>query len=323
MIDPRNGSRWGIKPSGTNITADIHDIIDNAKEFIVVCGYNFSPFNHPTSIIPRLIARRIAGAHILLIMPPNMWGFGNTNHTLNIQYLINNGVGVILNSNNHSKWIITDFGYYYGSLNFTAASMTTKVEVVSICNTISRPGIPWWMNQTKQELLQFAIDELNHFNSVTAIKNSGAVNIAALTTLRRVFGLILKYNPEIEKVQTTLLNYEDVRIQLSSIIDEYFPVVSLEDLNIIWRLINEAIYTLDQLALLGNDILIKYNSQLIISDDIIIYNRLHSNFTQSIEQVTAAVRSDNMSTNIQENMLRSNIQLERILRQFLENDNLS
>lgn len=319
MINPGNGSRWGIKPSGTNITADIHDIIDNANDFIVVCGYNFSPYNHPTSIIPRLIAQRQAGLAVLIIMPPNLWGFGNRNHTNNIQYLINNGIGVILNSNNHSKWIITDFGYYYGSLNFTATSMTTKIEVVSICNTLQHPGIPWWMNQTKQELLRFAVSELNNFS--TATRNLGAVNAAALTTLRLVFPLILRYNPEIEKVETTLLNYEDVRINLSSLVDGYFTLISLEDLENIWQLVNKAVYTLDRLASRGNDILLKYNSQVSIRGDIAEYNKIHSNFIRRIEQLINFIETEQFKTSIDDKLISYNKRIEDKLSQFLEDDN--
>ncbi len=318
MINPGNGSRWGIIPYRTNVTADIHDVIDNANYFVVVCGYNFSPHNHPTSIIPRLIARRNASVAVLLIMPPRMWGFGNTNHTANIQHLINNGIGVILNSNNHSKWIITDYGYYYGSLNFTAASMTTKVEVISICNTLRQAGAPLWMNQTKQELLQFAVNELSLFNTVTATTNLGVVNTGALTTLRRVFGLILRYNPEIEKVQTTLLNYEDVRVELSSIIDGYFPLVSLTELDRIWQLINNAIYTLDRLAYRGNDMLIKYENQSSITGDVATYNRIHANFMQQVKNIIETIEQNEFKNNPQERVMSANSQTEKILKKYLE-----
>ncbi len=320
MINPGNGSKWGIKPSGTNLTGDIHDIIDNANNFIVVCGYNFSPYNHPTSIIPRLIARRNAGIDVLLILPPKMWGFGNRNHTNNIQHLIDNGIGVILNSNNHSKWIISDYGYYYGSLNFTAISMTTRIEVVSLCDALQQPATPWWMNQTKQELLGYAVTELNNFNTVTATTILSAINVATLTTLQNVFGQILRYNPEIEKVEKTLLNYEEVRNELSKIIDSYFPLINITDLDKIWRLINNAIYTLDRLAYAGNDILLKYENQSLNGLSILGYNRIHSRFSRQIENLIGAIKVTDMETSRQEKIITITNSIEIKLKEFLKTD---
>lgn len=320
MINPGNGSKWGIKPSGINLTGDIHDIIDRANNFIVVCGYNFSPYNHPTSIIPRLIARSNTGVDVLVILPPTMWGFGNRNHTNNIQYLINNGIGVILNSNNHSKWIISDYGYYYGSLNFTAISMTTRVEVVSFCDSLQQPTIPWWMNQTKQELLGYAVTELNNFNTIIATTNLGTVNTTTLTTLQNVFGQILRYNPEIVKVEKTLLNYEEVRNQLSQIIDSYFPLIKISDLDEIWRLINNSIYTLDRLAYSGNDILLKYQSQSLKGFSIFVYNRIHSNFIRQIEKIIGTIKETNMQTSRQEKIITITNSIEQKLKAFLKTD---
>lgn len=320
MINPGNGSQWGIKLSGTDITADIHDIIDNANDFVVVCGYNFSPYGHPSSIIPRLIAKRNAGVAVLLIMPPRMWGFGNTNHTLNIQHLVSNRIGVILNSNNHSKWIISDYGYYYGSLNFTASSMKSKIEVISICNTLRQPWIPWWMTQTKKELLQFAVAELRHFNTVTATMSLGAVNARTLTTTSVVLGLILRYNPEIDKVRRTLLNYEEVRLQLSSIIDSYFPLIELNDLNRLWQLTDGAIRNLDRLAILGNEVLLMHESDTPIDKIIIDYNRVHSRFVLRVNQLIDFVNRG-LKERIKNEMLSYNLEIEGILlRHFKQGD---
>jgi len=321
MINPGNGSKWGIKSSGTNLTGDIHGIIDNANKFIVVCGYNFSPYIDPISIIPRLIARKNAGVDILIILPPKMWGFGNGNHTNNIQYLLNNGIGVILNSNNHSKWIISDYGYYYGSLNFTTISMTSRVEVVSFCDALHRPAIPGWMHQTKRHLLGYAVTELNYFNTVTATTSLGTVNIATLTTLQSTFGQILRYNPEIEKVRKTLLNYEDVRVRLSSIIDSYFPIINISGLDKIWRLINNAIYTLDKLAYAGNHIILKYENQSLREFSISGYNRIHQNFSRQIERLIKAIKETDGQTSRQEKIITITNKIELVLKEYLRTDN--
>ncbi len=301
MIDPGNGSKWGIKTSVIDLTQDVHDIIDNSNSYIVVCGYNFSPYSHPSSIIPRLIARRNAGINVLLITPPIMWGFGNRHHTNNIQHLVNNGIGVILNSSNHSKWILSDYGYYYGSLNFTTNSMKKMTEVVSFCNILHQPNIPSWMNQTKRELLAFAVAESSAFNLQTT--NLAAANIATLTLLHGILGRILKYNPEIEKVRTTLLNYEDVRLELSSIIDVYFPIVNIHDLDLIWREVHVAIYFLDVLATIGNDLILQDESNQLIEEMISEYNRFHDFFALRIAGLISLFQEERLTEEVQSDLL--------------------
>ncbi|MBS1520921.1 MAG: hypothetical protein JST50_08000 [Bacteroidetes bacterium] len=321
MIDPGNGSKWGIKSSNVSFINEIHEIIDNAKQFIIVCGYNFSPFNHPTSIIPRIINKRNQGINALLIMPPRMWGFGNQNHTDNITYLINNNIGVILDSSNHSKWIISDYGYYYGSLNFTAASMTSKTEVVSFCESLRGPNTLRWMIQTKEELIGFAIEQLSYFNTVRATMSLGTANANNLQLLQQIFTQILRYNPSIEKIEQTLLNYENVRLEISSIVDEYFPIVNFSYLNRIWDLANRAIFRLDRLAYVGNDIFLKNEDQSLNGNSVIVYNRIHTNFVSTIGQIRVSLE-DNYSESFSDEKLTSlTIRTENSLREFMNNSN--
>jgi hypothetical protein len=322
MITRTNGSKWGIKDSGVDFTPEIHSIIDNATTFIVVCGYNFSPYNHRTSIIPRLIAQKNAGVDVLFIAPPTMWGFGNTRHTGNIQHLVNNNIGVVLNSNNHSKWLLSDYGYYYGSLNFTASSMTTKVEIVSFCDTLhrARRPIPQWMTDTKSELLNFAISELRNFNTVVATMNLGTVNANTLRILRRTLTRILRYNPSIEKIETTLENYEDVRLELSSIIDNYFPLTSFDKLNEYWRQINNSISTLDRLAFAGNDILLRNENQTLRGLNLVGYNKLHDNFTSRINDLTTFTQENKFEEVRQEKLISLTTQTENILNNYKSSD---
>lgn len=315
MITSLNGSKWGIKDSGVDFTPDIHNIIDNATKYIVVCGYNFSPYTNKTSIIPRLIAKKKLKVDVLFIAPPRMWGFGNTKHTGNIQHLVNNNIGVILNSNNHSKWLLSDFGYYYGSLNFTATSMKKKVEVVSFCNSLlglSRPN-PQWMTDTKNELLNFGISELKNFNKVVATMNLGLVNVKTLNILQRALTRILRYNPSIEKIETTLENYEDVRLELSSIIDILYPLTSFETLNEFWRQINNSISTLDRLAFAGNDVFLKNEDQSLRNSDLVEYNKLHDLFKLNIEEIIKFTLENKIESKPQEKLIRLTAQTEQIL----------
>ena len=137
-----------------------------------------------------------------------------------------------------------------------------------------------------------------------------------LQPLQNVFGQILRYNPEIVKVEKTLLNYEEVRNQLSQIIDSYFPLIKISDLDEIWRLINNSIYTLDRLAYSGNDILLKYQSQSLKGFSIFVYNRIHSNFIRQIEKIIGTIKETNMQTSRQEKIITITNSIEQKLKAF-------
>ncbi len=323
MLHSTNGSKWGVKSSTTNLTPDIHALIDNSNDYIIVCGYNFSPFLNPTSIIPKLIDRVNHGVKVLVILPAGLWGFGNSNHSINIQYMLNNGIGVILNSNNHSKWMISDYGYYYGSLNFTKISMTSRIEVVTICNSLRQHSIPYWMEQTKNEFLRFGYFELNKFDIKTV--NLGRVNVTALHTLNTFFSRILKFNPEINKVKITLENYEEVRAEILSIIDDYYAVISFEDLNNIWEKVSKAIFYLDKLAMKGNEILISNENdkyQLSFNSLIVEYNRIFKIFDNKIHELIQFIEFEKFIKNKDENVFYLNKKLfDRLKELGINNEN--
>lgn len=320
MINPGNGSKWGIKRSGVNLAPDIHALIDNARSFIVVCGYNFSPYTNPTSIIPRLIARRQAGVNVLFIAPADMWGFGKKNHAANIQYLLNNRIGVILNSLNHSKWLVSDHGYYYGSLNFTAESMNRKIEVVSLCNVLGQSGVRSWMEDTKQELLSHAYQELHSFNTTKATASLGSTNRNRLRILQAALGRILRYNPEIEKVKSTLLNYEDVRLDIISTIDDYLPLISLEELNNCWSKVADSVTSLDELAFIGNEMVLKGESASIKSEIAFEYNEAHSLFIKRTEDLMKYIPQLMLKEKRQSSLMELTSAMEIRLRENLHDN---
>jgi hypothetical protein len=318
MIVAKNGSKWGIKISGEDISTEIHNMIINAKVFVIVCGYNFSTSKHPKSIVPKLISQRINGIEILFIAPPNLPAFNLSDHTNTIKELVQNNIGVILNSKNHSKWILSDYGYYYGSSNFTTTSMNQKVEVVSFCESLQNSSNPNWMLETKNELLKFAISELKVFNNRPNTINLGTVNVSVLTALNTALTKILRFNPEIEKVITTLLNYEEVRLELSTLIDIYYPFMSFEELNKFWQRINRIVLDLDRLSIIGNDLLLDYQNQSSLELGTQRYNRVHNRFVSKVKHLI--VDSDNYLIELksQQRLVELTKRTELILNRYFE-----
>lgn len=321
MITRTNGSKWGIKNTGVNFTTEIHSIINKATRFIVVCGYNFSPLTHATSIIPLLIAKKNSGVNVLFIAPPDMLSWGRTNHATIIQHLSNNGISVLLNSYNHSKWILSDYGYYYGSLNFTHYSMTSRVEVVSYCEKINRSSAPMWMAETANELLSFAIDETRNITSILSTLDLGLANINNLRILNLILTRILKYNPSIEKIEITLENYETVRMELSSMVDHAFYLTSFETFNLFWTKISSTIQVLDRLAFIGNSVYLKnsFQDKSELDSELKLYNRIHRIFTLKIYDLISLIEKKGINWIKHEKSINSLNESLKILEEFDEN----
>ena len=124
-------SKWGIKDSGEDITNDILGIVDKATSFIIVGGYNFTFETAGYTFFNLLLNKSRAKVPILMIFPPHLSGNYNTQPQV-IDFCLRNGIGLILNGNNHSKWLLTEHDLYYGSSNFTKTSWKHRIEVITI-----------------------------------------------------------------------------------------------------------------------------------------------------------------------------------------------
>ena len=131
MIVVPNYSCWGIKDSGEDISQDILDILNDATSFIIVGGYNFT-FKTAGYTFFNILRKKVSyGIPVLMIIPTNLAGPWSNQPKI-INYCNMHGIGIILNGNNHSKWLLTENDLYYGSSNFTETSWKQRVEVVTI-----------------------------------------------------------------------------------------------------------------------------------------------------------------------------------------------
>jgi len=189
MIGNPHYSVWGIKDNGEDITRDILGIINNASSYIVVGGYNFTFQTSGYTFFNLLTQKASTGIPVLMIIPPNLsspW----SNQAQIIQYCISHGIALILNGNNHSKWLLTENDLYYGSSNFTQTSWRHRVEVVTIHrhSNIFRQ----WMNDTLLDFRLFIQREISR--------------ISRRRTMTNIQGLVFIYIEHLES--TTYFNFK-------------------------------------------------------------------------------------------------------------------
>ena len=285
MIGNPNYSQWGIKSNGEDITYEIIDMVHNANSFIVIGGYNFSFARQGQMFFDELRIKANQGVPILMIFPPNLYGPSNPQPIL-INYCIRNGIAVMLSYQNHSKWLLTENSIYYGSSNFSPTSWQHKTEVVTLHNH-SRIRYSW-AKDTVQDFRLFIQREINSINRRRSMHNYTGLVANTRTTWQNIRTQILRLNPSIEKVKTTLNNYENVELELGLLTQEWFYESTLEDFSKLFEYNNQIIQSINELCRFAYSNI--YNesteSQEIKNQEIIDkYNTLHSNFLETIENI--------------------------------------
>jgi hypothetical protein len=216
IYNAKKNAMWGLKNSGTDITDNILRIIVNAQSYLIIGGYNFSFGKNYMGIFTELSKKKIPK---LMIIPSRLYGAKNPQNEI-IRFCIKQNIGVILNSNNHSKWIVSEADLYYGSSNFSKTSWKSKIEVVNF-----NYGLNYFYDlnsRTREDFLQFVKKEIFDFQNRHSKYNTIRIKNLALHTWRSIDKKIQKLNPDIQKVRNTLENYEDVLADLLSVSDEAF-----------------------------------------------------------------------------------------------------
>jgi len=273
-------SWWGIKNSGKDIGREMLDIVNHAHEFIVVGGYNFT-FRASAGARPffdALDAKARSGIPVLLLFPPALHGAFNPQPNI-IRHCLAGGMGVILNPENHSKWLLTESQLYYGSSNFTGASWSRRVEVISLHDHTSIPKK--WSKQTVADFNQFLQQEVANRNApARKMRDYRGLLTSTRNAWSSIKPLIHRLNPSLEKVQLTLSNYDQIQSILKEQVADWFYHYDHRYFETIFSLSSEISGAVDELCAYayGNLYNETFSSQAELPDDAIVsvYNDLHS-----------------------------------------------
>jgi hypothetical protein len=210
MITEGNFRLTGLKQS--DITPEIENIIDKANEFILICGYSFTNHRNPRSILKKVIDSPVKSKHCIL--PINLFRGLDANRTRSIE-LVRNGVSVSIENRNHSKWVMSENEIYYGSANFSIDSLVNKIEVASF--KYFQPA-----DLLRSEFCDFVLDSIErmmHLSNRNSIKGVIGQNDRLTNSTK---SLILRFNPTIEKVESTVDSINDVRSMILEIIENSY-----------------------------------------------------------------------------------------------------
>ena len=210
MIPEGNFRLTGLKQR--DITPEIENIIDKAREFILICGYSFTNHRNPRSILKKIIDSPVKSKHCIL--PINLFRGLDANRTRAIE-LVKNGVSVSIENKNHSKWVMSENEIYFGSANFSIDSLANKIEVASFKYFQTADLL-------RTEFCDFVLDSigrmlhLSHRNSIRGVigQNDRLTNSTK--------PLIMRFNPTIEKVESTVDSINDVRSIILEIIENSY-----------------------------------------------------------------------------------------------------
>lgn len=284
-----SSSTWGVKRSGENIRAHILGIITNANEYIIIGGYNFTFKTAGYAFFSELHRKSIQGVPILMIIPPNLSG-NNKSHQDAINFCIANGIGIILNGNNHSKWILTENDLYYGSSNFSEYSWKSRVEVISI-HDLSTAGNSWKI-RTVNDFKGFVKEEIFKIHKRKIMTRRHGLIVYTRIVWNNIKTKMLKLNPSIEKVILTLENFEYVSAYLETVCANWFESEYFDDYLQIRELSKTILKKANKLCYYAytniyNESLISIeskNQNIDVGKDIInAYNNIHIELIESID----------------------------------------
>jgi hypothetical protein len=290
------------------------DILNDATSFIIVGGYNFT-FKTAGYTFFNILRKKVSyGIPVLMIIPTNLAGPWSNQPKI-INYCNMHGIGIILNGNNHSKWLLTENDLYYGSSNFTETSWKQRVEVVTIHkhSNIQKN----WKYSTVLDFRKFVQREIVRLNKRKAMKNIPGLITHTITVWKNIKPLVKKLNPSIEKVIQTLQNYHLVEQMIEELTAEWFAFYPLEIFEQIYKMNSDLLFKINGLCEFAYFHIYNEFTEIVEFEDVEVineYNSLYNDIIISIENdiINLSDKSDNI-LNISSNFTSKNDELIELI----------
>lgn len=277
MIVEGNFRLTGLKQ--TDITPEIINLINSAKDFIVICGYGFTNHSNAKSILTKVVNSPVRSKHCIL--PITLYK-GKDANRFKALHLIQNGVSVSVEEKNHSKWIMSENEIYYGSANFTIDSLEKKIEVATFRTFIAHDSI-------LKEFASFITDSMKRM-----LSKSNRVKVKGVITKNKQLAsqtrnLIKRFNPSIEKVIQTVDSINFVRSSVHEVVENCFWYLN-DDL---YREITKEAFNLDEIV---KSISYRGNELLEVDENSVSYQRKIYEYNKSCDRyLNSIMRFEDLS----------------------------
>lgn len=305
MITYGNFKLTGIKER--DITPEIDDIINSATKFIIICGYNFASDRTVNSTLHKLVNSPVKIKHCILpikLLLPN----GPDVNRDKAKRLISRGISVSIEDLNHSKWIMSEKGIYYGSANFSKKSLTDRIEVVSFKDFEDNDPI-------FNDFGKFSLESMKRMFSHSDRRKLRSVLLQNDSLIRTAQSLVKRYNPSIQKVVQTVESYETIKDTIIKVLGNCYWYLDDTDYYELNQITNKYLNLLNSINRNGLEILRMHKKDNRLKQKIKYYNQRCDEYTNSIDHLNLTAK-DYLKT--QTKLPRQTIKNKRLIKKSSE-----
>lgn len=148
-----NNNVIGIRRLNEDIKYKIRELCNNSSDFLIIGSYNFWLDKDIYNIISTKNCVKVA------IIPKNSFKDSINGERIIIS-LIKNNFAIVINNNNHSKFIVTDNQTYFGSLNMSYSSMMYNNEGILIYDNLSNNKLFKNEDVLTKDLVKYTLESL-------------------------------------------------------------------------------------------------------------------------------------------------------------------
>lgn len=137
--------------AGEDFSENFESVIDGDPKYVIASSYSFSIWTKWYEKLKKLDCPRV-------VIIPFRYCYGDKEYAINtlevIKTIINDGIGVIIDSLNHAKFILTDKRAYDGSNNLTKGGFITNVENSNFYGRDTEEGV-FGYNECNSRIMKY------------------------------------------------------------------------------------------------------------------------------------------------------------------------
>lgn len=218
-----NNNVLGIKRVKENLVGHFKYMVQNSKLFIAMASYSFML---PYEVMNELAKN--ASAKIIIIpyryYARNQYRIINTEKT--IRYLITKNVAVIIDSNNHSKFLVNEDHAYFGSVNLTENAMVYNIESIASYDDLLNTS------PSKRDIIKFVLEKINeyiHLSNQQYVYLHEQMCLEINGILSNLYKITTDGSKGIERVESNINEMEYILSTIKKILDKYQALLSLDE----------------------------------------------------------------------------------------------
>jgi len=279
MITDGHYRLMGLKEN--NISHEIENIINAAREVVIIGGYAFTNPLNSSSALNKLINCRARVKHC--IFPIDLFRGRDQNRPYAME-LIRNGVSVSLEPENHSKWLLSENEIYFGSANFTNRSLERRIEVVTFKNFTRTDPL-------KKEFIRFILQSIRRMNLASNRSRLPRTIISNDRIIARNRPRIRRFNPSIRKVTLTLESILAVQGSIKTVLANSYWLLDDTNFNELTLVASRYERILMNIQSIGNKIVYAYKNKIDYQQSLEKYNMNCDQFTDGIQGFVGMVNN--------------------------------